>query len=875
MKGVKLFLSIILTVSLFAIGLYAQELPADDNTVKVIRTEASLTFIFSTASGGLWSSPSTWVGGVVPGPGDDVTISPGSVVVIDTVVTVASLTVGINGGFSPGVLTFHPSVGLSLRVTGNLTVSVVGILTTPSTGILTNHEITVGGNLTNNGILDLSTNSNQAGADLIFTGASNNTFGGGGSQTNIRTITVNKGTSTASTLNLTVSNFTVQGSGTDTAASGYLTLTNGTFKISGTFSGNHRTFPTASYAIPATAGFWLNNPNYTVAAQTGDAVVSGVLQITTGVYNVGTAATDVLRVASTGGFTGGQITVEGGSLNVSGAMRTGDFFNRSYMQYGGTTTTCIAGNFSPCFDLIANGFGGKLVIQTPAAIQSGTVQDFMGTFASLNGTTVVFGNANTPGTGEFTFSAIGPAGMVGLALEIDTSAGAHTVKAAQGFNPLSLTNVNIGSGGTLDIGGNTINLQGAGFINNGTFKLGSNTRIDLAVVGPADFTFSGSGVVSGAIAFLGIGVGINLILDPGIANIHVREIVMDRSSVTNAYRLTLGNNDDIPSTIVLSFNASLDSAPVFDLGTGGQKVVYGILGTTSRDTGNEINPSRQLAGLSAFGGTCCTTVLNVTGGGDLTVNGPIEYNGIINTGGNKLRHLSGTITTGGFRNYVIGTVVRRFSEVGQTYDFPTGDTQFAPARVTASSLPSGPAEVAVNGGAPALVGLNPSISAPFHWNIEQSGTMTSKLEFVFINLTNSGSTGLYRAWRSTPSGPVPVAGTVSSSAGTVSAPGLVNLTASWGVSERPTPTIISISGSVLAANGVGIRNATVRISGPELPTRTVLTGSFGTYSFGGIESGQEYTVFVSAKRNRFTPPSQTIVPNANVTDLNFVANPPE
>jgi hypothetical protein len=880
---------------LFTIAFYAQELPADagtikasagierdtdsmgpagDSTVKVIRTEASLTAISSTAPGGLWSSSSTWVGGVVPGAGDDVTISPGSAVVIDTSVTVANLTVGPDVSFNVGVLTFDPSAARVLTVNGDLTVSGLGILATPSTGTVTTHTITVGGNLTNNGILDLSTNSNLVGAGLVFTGASNNTFGGGGSQTNIRTITVNKGTSTTSTLNLTVSNFTVQGSATDTAASGYLTLTNGTFKISGTFTGNHRTFPTASYAIPATAGFWLNDPNYTVAAQTGDAVVSGVLQITTGVYNVGTAATDVLRVASTGGFTGGLITVEGGSLNVSGAMRTGDFFNRSYMQYGGTTTTCIAGNFSPCFDLIANGFGGKLVIQTPAAIQSGTVQDFMGTFASLNGTTVVFGNANTPGTGEFTFSAIGPAGMVGLALEIDTSAGAHTVKAAQGFNPLSLTNVNIGPGGTLDIGGNTINLKGAGFINNGTFKPGPNTHIDLAVEGPADFTFSGTGVVSGAIGFLGIGVGINLILDPGIANIHVREIYMDRSSVTNAYRLTLGNNDALPSTITLSFNSSLDSAPVFDLGTGGQKVVYGILGTTSRDTGNEINPSRQLAGLSAFGGTCCTTVLNITGG-DLTVNGPIEYNGIINTGGNKLRHLSGTITTGGFRNYVIGTVVRRFSEVGQTYDFPTGDTKYAPAGVTASSLPSGPAEVAVSGGAPALAGLNPSISAPFHWNIEQSGTMTSKLEFVFINLTNSGSTGLYRAWRSTPSGPVPVAGTASSSTGTVSAPGLVNLTASWGVSERPTPTIISISGSVLASNGVGIRNATVRISGPELPTRTALTGSFGTYSFGGIESGQEYTVFVSAKRNRFTPPSQTIVPNANVTDLNFVANPQE
>ena len=255
MKGLKLVVSIVLTLSLFAIGLYAQELPEADNTVKGAPAGASLTAISSTAPGGLWSAPSTWVGGVVPGAGDDVTISPGSAVVIDTNVTVANLTVGPDVSFNVGVLTFDPFAARALTVNGNLTVSGLGILATPSTGTVTTHTITVGGNLTNNGILDLSTNSNQAGAGLVFTNASNNTFGGGGSQTNIRTITVNKGTTNASTIDLTVSNFTVQGSSTDTPASGYLTLTNGTFKISGTFSGNHRTFPAAAYADFRDGGF--------------------------------------------------------------------------------------------------------------------------------------------------------------------------------------------------------------------------------------------------------------------------------------------------------------------------------------------------------------------------------------------------------------------------------------------------------------------------------------------------------------------------------------------------------------------------------------------------------------------------------------------
>ena len=69
----------------------------------------------------------------------------------------------------------------------------------------------VGGNLTNNGTLDFSTNGGFAGAGITFTGAANNTFGGTGATTDIRSITLNKGTSSANVLELNPSNFTVHG----------------------------------------------------------------------------------------------------------------------------------------------------------------------------------------------------------------------------------------------------------------------------------------------------------------------------------------------------------------------------------------------------------------------------------------------------------------------------------------------------------------------------------------------------------------------------------------------------------------------------------------------------------------------------------------
>jgi len=58
--------------------------------------------IVSTATGGGWNATGTWVGGVVPGSGDDVTIADGATVAINTTTSINSLTVGqgASGSFS-------------------------------------------------------------------------------------------------------------------------------------------------------------------------------------------------------------------------------------------------------------------------------------------------------------------------------------------------------------------------------------------------------------------------------------------------------------------------------------------------------------------------------------------------------------------------------------------------------------------------------------------------------------------------------------------------------------------------------------------------------------------------------------------------------
>ncbi|HKP69281.1 MAG TPA: fibronectin type III domain-containing protein, partial [Pyrinomonadaceae bacterium] len=177
-------------------------------------------------AGGNWSDSAIW-GGSVPTSSDNVTIQSGCTVTVDTTTAVA-LSVTINSG------------GTLQAVTG------------------TTNNLTIGGSLTNNGVLDFSTNGDTTGGILTFgAGLPDATFGGSGATTDVRAITIAK-TTQAQTVELTATNFTVQSVNTDVA--GFLTLTSGTFKISGTFTVTNRVFTAAAYTIPAGGGFWLNNP---------------------------------------------------------------------------------------------------------------------------------------------------------------------------------------------------------------------------------------------------------------------------------------------------------------------------------------------------------------------------------------------------------------------------------------------------------------------------------------------------------------------------------------------------------------------------------------------------------------------------------------
>ena len=855
---------------------------APEMAVTVSSESRAAVNITSTLAGGLWSSPATWVGGAVPQANDNVTIASGAAVIIDTAAVAGSVTVGSTGslaerkfyaalGGSPAVLRFGETAAFSLAVAQDVTIGINDTFSTGS-GNVTSHVLTVGGNLTNNGTLDLSTNNNLAGAGIVFTGAANNTFGGPGAVNDIRTIKIDKGTAAPNILELAVFNFTVQGGVLDGPASAYLILNTGVFKVSGTFTGVYRTFSgAAGYVIPAGAGFWLNNPNYIVAGQNATALIAGFLRVSAGQYNVGILAGDSLLIA-----TGGGVHVEGGSINITGRFGVDtDTQSVAYIQSGGTLNTCTIGHSSTtlaCFDLGTNGFpitmsGGDIVIRNHTPGTRDYRMDANVSPDVLTGTTVRFGNALTNGASAF--NAVGRFPNVAL----DTSAGAHTLTLLPEEEVLRTGHsINIGAGGTFDIGDGSFSVRGNNVINDGTIKADHPDSLFLFGRGPgSNPVYSGSGVWSGIATRVDMWCD-SLTLDPAVNNIRIRYIQVQRGNVINAYKLTFGNNDNVASKVAFGAiffaapSGTFDSAPVFELGMGGQILDYG--GTSlgaGRDLGPELNPTRTLVSLIyQHGGPLTIT------GGDLTT-GQLFLGGIIITGGNKLV-LNGPMSRS--FGYVAGPFQRRIDQTG-TWEFPVGTSGIsgAPVTVAVSALGANPSYLTVTSVADTMPGLAPSTSIARYWKLVEEGDITATMTFQYLAEDIRGAEPNYKLW-SNAGGLAIVPGYVLNTVDHYSRTpaGITNFTGNWGIGEQSETAPVSIGGTVTAFGGQPIANALLTLSGGNLPSPIqAQTGSFGTYQFSNLQAGSTYTVRVDVKRFRFSQNMQVITPAGNVSNVNFAA----
>jgi uncharacterized repeat protein (TIGR01451 family) len=695
-------------------------------------SQATIPAIANSGSTGLWSSPGTWSTGLVPTSNDAVTIAAGATVTIDTAATAYSVNVP-----STAVLQFEQTTARTLTAATDVTIASGGTFQSNPAGTQTGHVLSIAGNLLNNGTLDFSTNADTAGVGITFTGINNTTFSGGGATNDIRTITVNKGTTSAPILEIMTSNFTVRGVTTDTVVGGWLVMTNGTLKLSGGFSGTSRVFSAAGYTIPVTGGFWLNNPNYTVAGQNGSPTNSGLLRISQGTFNIGVATGNAM------GFSTGSTTiVEGGAVNGTsrfGVAAAGNII--TYQQSAGTITVCTIGNASATlgsFDLGTNTLsgiavtGGTIVTQLAATAIDYRMQAGAGN-ASLTGGTLQLGNASSGAAKTFNLRGVLP----NLTVVTNTSAGHSGVMSTTlvNFNNLA-QNVNINSGATFNTGNVLLLMAGASFTNNGTLTANgaASNFIWFDAGGAVPQTYTGNGVVTAPITTMSFQNAGGVTLS-STNQVITNRVVLFTGNISGANKITLGTGGattgsvQIGNTTTPTAAGTFDSAPAFNLGTGGEIISY-LRTTAARVTGPEVNPARALTNLS-FDENDLTHPLTI-GGGDLTVNGVATLtNGRLITGVNTLiLGPTGTVTrTAGFVDGNLSKPLAAASAV----TFETGTANgYTPVifNVTAGTFPTAVTVAAVQTPAPGVQPLSKVLNRS--WRFTATG-ITSDITVSYLD----------------------------------------------------------------------------------------------------------------------------------------------
>ena len=421
--------------------------------------------IFSKATGGKWSDTATWVGGILPTATDNVTIVDGAIDTINTTSAVClNLTVGQG---TSGELKYLAGTASTLTVNGSVTIASGGNFNAGS-GTLFTHNLYIGGStaagsgsvgsLTNNGTFDMN---GTAGATVTFYGIPNASISGIGFTPDFYAIILNKGTSKASILDVTIP-ITMS---SPIASGSRLTLTAGTFKMSSASTltpwfGN-QTICTAN------ARLWLNNASASMTvvspgttASAGNPTVNGELLIDNGTFTYGSGSS-VFTTSSTS-----VLTINGGTLNMYGAINLNSATTTIFTMTGGDinvdpqigTTYGTATIFTIGTSTTVNWSGGNITIVDPNNATAGTAWSATsGGTKNITGGTLKIGDGISTSTGGSTANTNG-FGLSGTMpvwnLEINTGSVASRQARVTGTTYV-LNNLTIQANGYLFLGSAT------------------------------------------------------------------------------------------------------------------------------------------------------------------------------------------------------------------------------------------------------------------------------------------------------------------------------------------------------------------------------------------------------------------------------------
>jgi hypothetical protein len=444
----------------------------------------------TTATGGLWSIPATWAGGIVPSVYDTATVVSGATLTVDIAATIGKLILNNNATvFMNNTLVDSTDLVINTGATFNSFFGTTG------------RQVTVRGNITNNGTLNMAMPSSV----LVLNGITPQTVSGTGTFSLIPTLTVNNLTGAVLNSNLSVSNALNLTNG---AVSGTGSLTMGVLSFNPTFAMTSTGGYLTCTAVSGLTGMFPGNATFTYNASTP------VTTITTG-NELNITAPGIIGVVFNA-VTGGNIIL-GSNISV---------FNATVNDTVDVGTNTFTVNGNATFNATANIFGsGTFTMGANATI---TTSNLLGITTATTAGSVRTAIRNYSTTGNYVYNGAAtqvtgdglPVTLTGGTVTINTTSGTSLSQSTAFFNLTLSTNLltngfdatvnNIGNIGTLQVTGSGGFIAGA----NARLILGSTHASGVIQIPPSvngnlintgirtftagtDLTISGSAVATG------------------------------------------------------------------------------------------------------------------------------------------------------------------------------------------------------------------------------------------------------------------------------------------------------------------------------------------------------------------------------------------
>lgn len=605
--------------------------------------------------------------------------------------------VTINGNLTitQGILELGSANSQNISVLGNTTVSNGGTIRAENSGT-TVHSLNLNGNLFNEGVLSLN---NASKATLSFLGNTSSLFNGanGGASVSLSNLVVNKGTSTATELEInTLGSFSAP-------TNNWLTIPNGMLKWSKGTTITLTDQP-GPFTIVGTAGLTINHSSAQVNvgmanSANGDLVLEGKLIVNAGLLNIGDDANNQnndLEYSSSGLP---EFTVSGNAIvNINGQVRRSTVVQSGSLHYTqtGNSQVLVRGKNTDAptsltydrakFEILNSGSefhmsGNSLLTISRSGTVSGVYYDIYldPSVSTVTGGEIRIGNGSTPASQNFFMAS----NIQFWNLTIDGTTSTKTLTLVG--NPLQVQR-------NLAIESNSIlNTQGLNVTIGGNFtNQNNNNATGLAVGGFRTVNANQVTTFNGSTASQTItGASGNL---TNFAN-----LVIQNSFSGGAVNLAANSNIRIASALSINqggFNTSNNLATVLGNITnqGGHSSTgagYIIMGGTSPQTisssGTAIFGSLRLSN-AAGGETTCPITVN----GDLNlVSGLFYINNHLLTLGVSAS-VSGTFTSSSMIriNGVTsdGGVTKNYPNSPLDFTFPIGTTlRYTPVRINVTS----------------------------------------------------------------------------------------------------------------------------------------------------------------------------------------------